>query len=142
MRRIVLTLFAAVLAVGVALAAETAAEWEVAQVRQDLVSTAVSLRSLLRVPGLRADEAAGLRGTLSALVPLQEVAFGSKPLAPEAVARLRVGVEAARAAGLVWRRQMLINRGGLRAACAYADFVGQPQYKANLHCHTWHSDGS
>ena len=142
MRRLVLTLMAMGLAVGVALAEETAAEREARQVRQDLVSTAVSLRQLLRAPDLRADEAAGLRGALSALVQLQDMAFGPKPMAPEAVTGLRSGVEAARASGLAWRRRMLLNRGGLRAACSYADLVRQPQYKANLHCHTWHSDGS
>lgn len=40
------------------------------------------------------------------------------------------------------RLQALVERGGLQAACSYADFVDLPQYKANLHCHSRHSDGS
>lgn len=40
------------------------------------------------------------------------------------------------------RRQLLIERGGLQAACTYASCIGLPQYKANLHCHSRHSDGS
>lgn len=40
------------------------------------------------------------------------------------------------------RLQALIARGGLRAACTYADYLSLPQYKANLHCHSRHSDGS
>ncbi|MDD2709467.1 MAG: hypothetical protein PHV34_15885 [Verrucomicrobiae bacterium] len=39
-------------------------------------------------------------------------------------------------------RQALIEKGGLRAACTYANFISLPQYKANLHCHTTHSDGN
>lgn len=40
------------------------------------------------------------------------------------------------------RRRVFIARGGLRAACTYANFLSLPAYKANLHCHTRHSDGS
>ena len=40
------------------------------------------------------------------------------------------------------RREALIAEGGLRAACTYADFTTLPQHKANLHCHTRHSDGN
>jgi hypothetical protein len=40
------------------------------------------------------------------------------------------------------RRRELIIHGGLRAACTYADFISFRQYKANLHCHSLHSDGS
>ncbi len=40
------------------------------------------------------------------------------------------------------RLQLLVERGGLRAACTYVNFVDLPQYKANLHCHSRHSDGS
>jgi len=40
------------------------------------------------------------------------------------------------------RLQALIAAGGLRAACTWADFVDLPQYRANLHCHSRHSDGS
>lgn len=40
------------------------------------------------------------------------------------------------------RLEALVKQGGLRAACTYADYLTSPQYKANLHCHTSHSDGS
>jgi dienelactone hydrolase len=40
------------------------------------------------------------------------------------------------------RRLELIAHGGLKAACSYTDFLTFPQYKANLHCHSYHSDGS
>lgn len=40
------------------------------------------------------------------------------------------------------RLEEIINHGGLKAACSYSGFTGFPQYKANLHCHSHHSDGS
>lgn len=43
---------------------------------------------------------------------------------------------------LAQRREALVKRGGLQAACSYAPYLDFRQYKANLHCHTSHSDGS
>lgn len=40
------------------------------------------------------------------------------------------------------RRKELIARGGIKAACTYKDFLSYDQFKANLHCHSFHSDGS
>ena len=40
------------------------------------------------------------------------------------------------------RRRELIALGGFKTACTYTDFVKFQQYKANLHCHSYHSDGS
>lgn len=40
------------------------------------------------------------------------------------------------------RRKVLVARGGIRGASTYAEFLTFPQRKANLHCHTRHSDGS
>jgi hypothetical protein len=40
------------------------------------------------------------------------------------------------------RRKELIRHGGLKAACTYSDFLSFNQYKGNLHCHSYHSDGS
>lgn len=40
------------------------------------------------------------------------------------------------------RRESLIERGGLAAACTYTSHTDLPQYRANLHCHSAHSDGS
>jgi hypothetical protein len=43
---------------------------------------------------------------------------------------------------IVLRRKELIVHGGLKAACTYRNFLSFDQYKANLHCHSYHSDGS
>lgn len=39
------------------------------------------------------------------------------------------------------RKDKILEKGGLIAACSYADFLSMKQYKANLHCHSTHSDG-
>jgi len=57
-----------------------------------------------------------------------EAASGHTPPAVEDVSAVRL--------------DMLLERGGLQTACTYSDFLHEPQYKANLHCHSWHSDGS
>jgi len=44
--------------------------------------------------------------------------------------------------GNMTRLDSLIAAGGLKAACTYSAFTKYQQYKANLHCHSRHSDGS
>lgn len=75
------------------------------------------------------DELAAQLGALEELTEAQHAQFMERLEAldaPLAEARLAV----------------LLARGGLRAACTWADYVDLPQYKANLHCHTRHSDGA
>jgi hypothetical protein len=40
------------------------------------------------------------------------------------------------------RRSELISHGGFKVACSFSEFLSFSQYKANLHSHSYHSDGS
>lgn len=87
-------------------------------------------------------EAAAVREAIQALEDLAADLGAVEELDGERHAQFEGRLEGLDARLAQARLALLLARGGLRAACTWADYVDLTQYKANLHSHTRHSDGS
>lgn len=94
-------------------------------------------RLTARADGPLAERAAALTRRLEA----ELAGLPAEPTA-ERLAAAAAGLDAVAADVAVLRRELLVRLGGFAAACTWREDVGRPAWKANLHCHTRHSDGS